>query len=78
MRFYFDSKNDLFEVHDKDGTDLPDVETARIEATKALGSILIDVAGKEAGGRLAVSVRTGTGAKPIIRALAFFDVSEPT
>lgn len=76
MRFYFDSKNDTFDIRDEDGIELPGLKEARAQATRALGSILRDLAGEEETGRLLVSVRTADRPEPIIKALLFFDVSE--
>jgi hypothetical protein len=64
--FYFDFVDDEWFVQDQTGVELPDVETAELEASRALGDIAQGILPGSASRFIAVEVRDSTN-RPLWR-----------
>jgi hypothetical protein len=70
-RFYFDTSDDERLIVDEDGIDLPGIQAARDEATRALADLAKDILPRATHREIAVIVTDEAGKRLLRAALAF-------
>ena len=71
-RFYFDSRDGENFIHDEDGLEFPDLETARDQATAALADMARDVLPGSIRRELTIEVRDEFK-EPLLRTCLVFE-----